>query len=312
MYTDYKPADLYQELRTGRLAVLRFVAALPANRWVSLEGFLRTVFAVNPDLLHSRSAPSVWWLESQRTHRQFGTTFDDWQESYGQFVQSVIKGPLAWLGSVSLAYREGRLQAFRLTRAGEYLLGLRDDMEDAPAADDVPGCEFGPDMVLSVVPGTAPLQLHELLSTIGQVEEASPSRFVYRLTADGVRRWVESEPQDASAPHGEWPDRDDVAQRMIGLLDRLCRVAGAQAGLPQTWRERICQWVSNYGGLHIYEGLTLIELGDEYALQELLASTSLRDHVVYEFSPRWIAIHPDAVETLVQEMEKRGYMPRVE
>jgi hypothetical protein len=47
-------------------------------------------------------------------------------------------------------------------------------------------------------------------------------------------------------------------------------------------------------------------------LQELKSNTSLRDHVLYEFSPRLVAIHPDAVDALVQEMEKRGYMPHVE
>jgi hypothetical protein len=47
-------------------------------------------------------------------------------------------------------------------------------------------------------------------------------------------------------------------------------------------------------------------------LQELLATTALQDYLVYQFSPRLVAIQPDAVDILVQEMEQRGYTPRVE
>ena len=70
--------------------------------------------------------------------------------------------------------------------------------------------------------------------------------------------------------------------------------------------------IQNYGQLHLYEDLTLVELADDYVLQELLVSTSLHENLIYTFSPRLVAIHSHAVESLVQEMEKRGYTPRVE
>jgi hypothetical protein len=71
-------------------------------------------------------------------------------------------------------------------------------------------------------------------------------------------------------------------------------------------------WSHNYGKLHIYEDITLLELTDDYALQELMVSTSLREALVHQFSPRLVAVRLEAVDTLVQEMEKRGYTPRVE
>ena len=43
-----------------------------------------------------------------------------------------------------------------------------------------------------------------------------------------------------------------------------------------------------------------------------MSNTALREYVIHEFSPRLVAIQPDAVDDLVQEMEKRGYTPHVE
>ena len=84
------------------------------------------------------------------------------------------------------------------------------------------------------------------------------------------------------------------------------------AEIPETWRQRMATWSQNYGKLHVYDDITLIELADDYALQELLSNTSLQEHVIYEFSPRLVAIRPENVDTLIQEMEKRGYTPHVE
>jgi len=81
---------------------------------------------------------------------------------------------------------------------------------------------------------------------------------------------------------------------------------------PPSWKNKMIAWSENYGKLHIYDDITLIELADDYALHELLSNTSLRDYLVYEFSPRLVAVHPEAVDDLVQEMEKRGYTPAVE
>ena len=64
--------------------------------------------------------------------------------------------------------------------------------------------------------------------------------------------------------------------------------------------------------MHIYDDISLIELADDYALQEILSNTSLREHLIHQFSSRLVAIRADAIDDLVQEMEKRGYTPYVE
>jgi hypothetical protein len=148
------------------------------------------------------------------------------------------------------------------------------------------------DLTATIIPGRAPTQLYHLLGTIGQLETATPQHFCYRITASSVQRQF---------------DQGQSAQTLLASLTETCPIE-----IPASWKDKLYEWQANYGKLHLYQDITLIELADEYIGQELMASTSLRENVVYRFSPRLIAIRPDAVEELVREMEKRGYMPRVE
>ena len=293
MYSSFRPEDLYREWRAGRQTVLRFLSTLPEERWVSLDGFLKTLFEINPDLLHTNTNTATWWIESSRTRKQFGTTIEDWQESVGRFVLAVLEGPLAWLGAVALGYKDDRLVTFKVTPTGSFVLRRRQTIVET-GQQPVPqkAAQLQDDLTVTLVPGQAPAQLHDLLHLIGKLEDATPERFVYHITAEGVLLALEQ------------------GQTIESLLERISTWCGAD--IPATWHERMETWSRNYGKLHLYDEITLIEMADDYALQELKSNTSLRDHVLYEFSPRLVAIHPDAVDALVQEMETRGYMPHVE
>ena len=94
-------------------------------------------------------------------------------------------------------------------------------------------------------------------------------------------------------------------EALIALLDEHCHASST------VWREKLRTWERNRGLLHIYENITLIELSDDYALQELFISTSLADSLVYQFSPRLVAIWSQDLDALVQDMEKHGYTPRI-
>jgi hypothetical protein len=329
-HADYKPVDLYQEWRAGRQAVFRLLSVMEEGRWFSVAGFLHTLFQINPNLFHSSSAASVWWLESTRTHKQFGTTFDDWQQGYGQCLLAMLQGPLTWLGIVSLGTVGGQLEALRLTQLGQFLVGrqptLGDESDSAASLGAI--CTFGDDLTISVVPNRIPSQLHRLLGSIGLLEQATPQRFVYRLTAEGIRQWQEA-PQTteegvsagASATAGSPPDSGSppgarIKTRMypsslISLLQQHLHMVDPRIDVPAAWQDKLSRWSQNYGLLHVYEDLTVIELADGYALQELLASTSLSEYMIYQFSPCLIAIRPDRVDDLVREMEGRGYTPRL-
>jgi hypothetical protein len=328
-YPDFKPADLYREWRVARQALLRFLFLLEEEQWVSIDGFLRAVYTVHPDLLHHQTDSSVWRLESPKTGKQFGATIDDWLQGQGRFVLAILQGPLYWLGLVRLGYSSAESltpTAFQLTPAGVFALGKQDalsgeafDAGQAPACEDTGTavCSVSDDLKVTLLPGQAPTELYDLVHTVGSLVEAAPDRFVYRLTASGVLRWAEAAASrgNGSTPDGDTADacaaRSKAVETLIATLSEYCAPPGTQSPVAADWQRELRTWAENYGRLHVYEDLTLLELADDYALQELLASTPLQEHIVYQFSPRLVAIRGHAVDELVEQMEIRGYTPRV-
>ncbi|GIV85653.1 MAG: hypothetical protein KatS3mg052_2660 [Candidatus Roseilinea sp.] len=61
----------------------------------------------------------------------------------------------------------------------------------------------------------------------------------------------------------------------------------------------------------MYQSLTVLELADDFAARELAASTSLMQHVVYQLSPRTFILNAEGLDTLIGELLKKGYTPRV-
>jgi hypothetical protein len=292
-YTSFSQQDLYREWRNARQAVLRFLSTIEEGKWVSIDGFLKVIYQINPNLIHARSDPAVWWLRSEKTKKQFGTTLEDWLDSAGRFVIAVLSGPLHWLGGISIGHVGPDPVAFRVTPVGSFVLQRRTSVVEQQVRAIPPGAvQMDEDLAVRVVPSQVPAQLHDLLHMIGRLEKTTPTQFLYRVTAEGVLRALEQ------------------GQTVENLIQTIARWCGCPP--PPAWREQLASWSENYGKLHVYDDITLIELADDFALQELLSNTSLADHVIHTFSPRLAAIHPNAVDDLIQEMEKRGYMPHVE
>ena len=314
-FTDYKAADLYQEWQAARATVVRFLTLLPAHRWISVHELQRRVYQVHPNLLHVRTDSSVWWLESPRTGRQFGATLEDWKQSSGRFVTALLVGPLRQLGLVRIGYQaDGAPAAFRLSRAGAFALGQRATLTQDRAYDPAvtgPTAAIADDLTITLAPGHAPLELYDLLQAVGHLVDATPDRFVYHLTAEKVFRWIDNHTRASSASERSAATGYAIKE-LIALLDKHCTSPDTPGQASAGWQQQLLAWGRNYGQLHVYENITLVELADDYALQELLVSTSLRKHLVHQFSPRLVAIQAQAVDNLVQEMEKRGYTPRVE
>ena len=298
-YASFKPTHLYLDWRAGRQAVLRFLSALEEDRWFSVEGLLRTVYEFVPRLLHTHSDRTVWWIESLKTKKQFGTTFDDWQQSCGRFVTAILTGPLFWLGGVVLGYADKdsvvmeEPVAFKLTPVGSLALGKKEALiESASQSSRDAILGLNDDMTIDVLPNRASAELYSLLQIIADLALATPERFVYQVTADGVQNVL------------------NQGETVESIAAALAQLSGED--VPASWVKKMRTWSENHGKLHVYDELAVVELADDYALVELLANTSLRDAIVHQFSPRLLAVRPEAVDTLVQEMEKRGYTPRVE
>jgi hypothetical protein len=277
-------------LSVARGFLLLMLRRVPPDRWIDLEAFVARAraFHVNPNVW-----PLVHGVYLDLNGRQPNlATALDWQEVYGSFLETLLTGPLWWQGAVELATRLDRVVAFRLTAWGTRLFGQNLDYLPPRNVEtrDRAAVTFLPngDLVLQVE--AASTDLLGLLTQVCEAQSDPAGQLIYRLSPAGVARLFES----------GW----DAAR----LTDALRQSIGPP--LPRAWHESIAQWWANFGALHLYADVAVIELADDYALNELLAGTSLARHLLYRFSPRLIAVRAEGVEELRSELVRKGYTPK--
>jgi hypothetical protein len=310
-YSHLPPRDIYQKFRLFRQQVLRVLACLPDNQWVALDDLLAVLRPMWRQFDHwawERSSgaygPTVkplWFLEENGRFLDTTKNQADWQTAQGGFVQQMLLGPLHWLGLTDLSMENGQLVAFRLhgladlywdrVEEREFVGGetaVVSSTQRAPAKPK-PGA-FVTDQLIHVNPATISAQAHNYLDQIAKIEETSSDRFTYRLNAAAVHQTFESG----------------------ATLDQLLAQWKKHLGIPMpdTIRQPLEGWWSAYGLVRLYENVSLIEFGDEYALREMKAVTSLEKHLVAEITPTLVFIQPQAIPTLIAELEKAGYTPK--
>jgi hypothetical protein len=146
---------------------------------------------------------------------------------------------------------------------------------------------------ITVNPSAVKAQAHALLEHIARLDAAKTDRFVYRLDAQAVYRTFEA---------------GTALADILGDWERLLPIA-----MPEAIHSQLRQWWEAYGRVRIYENLTVIEFGDDYALAEIraaLSATSLEQLLVAEISPRLVIINKEAIPVLTAELEKAGYTPK--
>lgn len=298
----FKPANLAANLTRFRQLILRVLSYLPDGEWVALNDLQPLLRAVWPRFdghvaqpYYSYGTKSAWFLTYQGRDLKPGNE-QDWQAAQGAFVRWLISGPLHWLGLADLSLKKGILVAARF----HGLADLYWDRVETPTLsqpDVVPALSTPPaeavkmdEASIIVDPAAISAQAHNLLDQIARLDEAVPGRFVYRL--------------DAQAAHQSF-------EKGVALTDILYNWEQLLAiPLPPALRRQLESWWQAYGQVRIYEDVTLIEFGDDYALTEMKAVTSLGQHLIAELSPRLVLIPKTAVEPLTAELEKAGYTPK--
>ena len=280
-----------------RALVARIVAYLPPEaEWYSVEFLLILCRKLAPDLLGNPNlygGPRWWFSRPGSSHRFDLMQPEDWRRVWAALVRTILTGPMSWLGLIEVGTRHGEPLAFRVHPAAA-LLGERPAPLERP--DDAPPLllEIDPSThtpLVTVPPNTLDSGIHSTLAAIGAMAGASPQGLRYRLTAQGVQRAFDG---GASGP------------QLIALL-------GERAGgtMPEAVQAILERWWESYGAIRLYDEVTLVELGDDLLLRELLAASSLREAVLHTFSPRLVAIDSARVDELVEELTRLGYTPRV-
>jgi hypothetical protein len=266
------------------------------GRWYDLPSWLDLLWTLTPDLL-GRGATTVgeWWFR--------GTSGSDgrlnledragWQEIWEPLIQSMLLGPMTWLGLVETTRRQDGTLSFRPRPEVAALLEERPEEHVSPSE---PSLSLGVDPSsgapeVLVPAGYSDLLLHTLLLEVADLAEISSAGLRYRLSRQRA--------QDAF--EGGITGHD--------LLRILAERAGG--GVPVDVRAVVDSWWKNYGNIRLYDDLTLVEFDDDILLQEFLVTSSLHGSLVDVLTPRLVAIDPATIRPLLGEMERLGYTPRV-
>ncbi|HEX5417478.1 MAG TPA: helicase-associated domain-containing protein, partial [Chloroflexota bacterium] len=236
-------------------------------------------------------SPEWWLVERAQPDARLDLDSPEVQDRYYQtLTRALLTGPLAWLGVVDVAERGPGDLAFRV-QPGALALLIGDALaEEASPTAEASEILIDDDLAILVPSRTTDAEVYRLLGEIGEFTGITRDGLRYRLTAERAQQLF---------------DAGMTGPRLVEHLTRHARQ------LPREARARIERWWSSYGAVQLYDDLTLIELGDDYLLPELLATTSLDQALIHTFSPRLIAVDSRAAEALRAELERLGHTPRL-
>jgi len=302
-YAYYSEALLAYELSELRFRVLRALACLPDGRWIRLANLVPLLQLIwprfevmAPDTGRPLGVRRPWFLSRDGRPLESNNPID-WDAGQGAFVRQIISGPLHWFGLTDLCMDGERLVAFRLRGLADLywdrvdVIGPSrgDDADEGPATAPVAAAD---DTSVVVNPGRASAEVHALLDRIARLEVIEPDRFVYRLDAKAVYQAFAG---------------GAVLDAILAEWDEYLAVP-----IPPAMREQLLAWWQSYGRVRLYPNMTVIEFGDDVALAEMRAVTSLDQHLIAEVSPHLVIIQAEAVGRLLRELEKAGYTPKLQ
>lgn len=279
-----------EQMARARRVVARLLARLPEGVWLSMPAVVEIARSIAWREFSGRGArwPSekpAWWLESRGGKRLDAGAREDWSAGYGRAVVEIIRGPLRWLGVARIGEADGD-DVFRVDGI-RWLLGLID-----PPVEPTQQLSVGEDLTVSMPSNyEGGLTVHIFLRGIGETVGFNPQGTTYRLTAKQVC--------DSFAKGYD-------AERIISFLE-----ARSKGALPGRAAATLRTWWESYGKIRLYPKLTLLEFADDYTLPELMSSTSLASHLLYRFSSRTVAVDPERVDGLINELKRKGYTPKI-
>jgi hypothetical protein len=260
--------------------------------WYSLDALLDCLWRLVPDLTastgDSRSgyhAPGSKRFLDLRKREQ-------WQQVWKPVVTAMLTGAMTWLGLVETSAGPEDTLIFRPRPAASILAGRPAAENPASSAASVTfGIDAAGELHATVPPGFPETGVHALFEAWGELTEASAAGLRYRLGLPGIH--------------------ESLSQGVTGeqLLAAISRFAGGP--LPAPVEGLVSRWVEAYGAVRIYDDLTLLEVNDDFLLRELLATSSLSQHVLHQLSPRLAAVDPTKVDDLLAELTRLGHSPRV-
>lgn len=291
------PSDVAAENLAARQFVVQLLRWAPAGRWWSFRSLVEFVWRFQPTFLRGRQQTFLrpqWWLERLPDGHELSMDVRaEWRQAEGRYIALLLRRALHWLGAVDLALdAQGRLKGFRVTALGAFLLGAEAQYQAVPV----------PVGLLSAL-----LQLEEdgtLLARLGGLDSERLETLLWwcepvGATAEALRFLPSAERVAAALDAGQ-----DLAT-WLAWLEQQHQSAALTALLAQVRR-----WAALYGQVCLYESVTVLDVSDPALLHELEATLDLSARFVdHALGSGLVVLRSGTVETLVEEMRRRGYVP---
>ncbi|MFQ5669146.1 MAG: WYL domain-containing protein [Acidobacteriota bacterium] len=282
----------------ARRRVLATLRKFDPGPWYASSSLRREIKSTHPGFLvgrngHGTALGTTYCGIGERGRHETCHALDllsDWDRVEGRFIARILMEPLNWLGVVELGFEgpprrgESRVDAFRITREGAFLLGLSDAFPD----DKTGGSRLRvlPDfsiLLLSRSPDTG--LLHDL------------SRFSTFTGGDHVLRFTLSRSSVQAGFQQGW-----TRTRMIRRLEEATGEA-----LPQNIAANFLEWERSFNRFRICHKVVLLEDPDgALAKRNGTAAAHIRQQLGEPISPSTWEIDIKRLPLLASDLERNG------
>lgn len=277
------PEQLHRQIARVRTRLRGLIRTLRPRTWQSIEQFTHLAYHLFRDPFLLDTGLPGWRWHRAGAHVEPGQMgFDIWRGTYGRLIEAWLAGPATWLALVEVGFTGGRPVAFRV-------------LEQAPAGE------------AAALPSNAlrfPTPERAVLRNGWQTAEQR--QLLRRIAVETAR------------------DRDVTTFTLAPDAFRSSLAAGLSAEsiaadfaatglpLPDATLARLRDWQAKAGRHQLYDNLAVIECGEDMHPSEVNALVALAAGALYPVAPRClVALNPEAVPALVDDLRRRGYTPQV-
>lgn len=284
----------------ARQRVLTTLAALPAERWITLEHVVERIRQTDYEFLFRREHPDRDYFSTYSYAgtpnpyggtNETGWTFDGiyredegWNRVEAPFIRTVVTLAFAWLGGVDLGYANDRLVAFRLTADGARLLNGEPPQDGEAAA---PNVVVQPNFQLFAFEPTDEgilFRLNQIADRV-RVDQATE----YRLTRESVFR----------AQRAGW--------EVAGILSFLDDVSNVP--LPQNVRRSIEEWGAERERVTFRREAGVLQTASAAALDALIADGDVAPLLGRRVTPTMATVSVANLTALYRRLLEQGQLP---
>ncbi len=267
-----------------RYALLSALAFFPHGTWITVQEATNILYGLfpNPTILLSNY---LHIADAEAEH---------WMETLGRLLVAILRGPLYDLGLVDLHPDRETPTHFALFHLQDVTFAryeaLRQVLETPLPAD-----RFHFEAARKLLRLTLPIppNIHHFLHRIASFHAIQPHTLLYKPDVARLHAAFES---------GESPAT--LAQTWQHLFG-----CDAPEALRQWWH----QWWQRYGHIRLYPRQAILTTRDDFTMREIqTALPDLHHRITAQVSPRIALIDHEDAPAIVEQLQRAGYMPKLE